>query len=392
MRRICFFTATRAEWGLLAWTARGVQNDSELTLQLLVSGMHLSPEFGMTYEAIEREGFSIDRRVEILLSSDSSVGVSKAMGLAMISFAEAFQDLKPDLLVLLGDRFEVLAAAASATVCRIPIAHFHGGEATYGAFDESFRHAVTKMAHLHFTATETYRQRVTQLGEHPSRVFCVGAPGIENVYRLSLMKEEPFWERVGLPARRHTLLVTYHPVTLEHGCDHQAFSGLLEVLASLDDTNILFTKANADMKGRMINEMIDRYVSDHSHSSVAYTSMGRLFYLSALQFVDGVVGNSSSGLLEAPSFRVATVDIGDRQKGRVRADSVVHCEPSVTGVRAALETVLSPAFRRQLSQVKNPYDGGLVSEKVVPILREFPLEGILKKEFHDIGRSEAGAL
>src|SRR3989338_4133875 len=321
MRKICIITGTRAEYGLLYWLMKEMQSNASLELQVIVTGMHLSPEFGLTYKEIEKE-FSINKKIEMLLSSDTPIGISKSMGLAQISFAEAYEDLSPDIAVVLGDRFEIFSAATAAMIARIPIAHIHGGETTEGAFDEAIRHSVTKMSHLHFVATEEYRQRGIQLGEDPKRVFNFGAPGLDNINNLHLLTKEEFEESIGFKLGMKNLLVTFHPVTLEQSTAKEQFQQLLFALDSLSDTHIIFTKANADTDGRIINYMIDSYVSANSNKSIAFTSLGQLRYLSALQNVDAVVGNSSSGLIEAPSFKIGTINIGDRQKGRIKAASV----------------------------------------------------------------------
>ena len=382
-RKICIITGTRAEYGLLYWLMKEIEADSELELQLIVTGMHLSPEFGLTYKEIEKE-FKIDKKVEILLSSDTPIGISKSMGLAQISFAEAYEELKPDIVVVLGDRYEIFSAVSSAMVARIPIAHLHGGETTEGAFDEAIRHAITKMSHLHFTATDEYRDRVIQLGEHPSRVFNVGGMGIENIKRLKLLSRSEFENSIEFKLNRKNILVTFHPVTLENSTAKEQFQEILNVLDGLEDTHILFTKANSDTDGRVINQMIDRYVNDNPTKSVAFTSLGQLRYLSALQYVDAVVGNSSSGLIEAPSFKIATVDIGDRQKGRIKASSVIDVSNSKSEILGAFEKLYSNSFRLLLQDVKNPYGDGCASSKIIELFRSVDLSSILKKSFYNI--------
>lgn len=383
MKKICVVTGTRAEYGLLYWLMKEIEADSRLQLQLVVTGMHLSPEFGLTYRDIEKE-FVIDKKVEMLLSSDTPVGISKSMGLAQISFAECFDELRPDLLVVLGDRYEIFCAASAATIARIPIAHLHGGETTEGAYDEAMRHGITKMAHLHFTAAEPYRRRVIQLGEHPDRVFNVGGMGIENIRRLALLSKEAFEESVGVSLAPRNLLVTFHPATLENATAQEQFSALLGALSTLEETRILFTKANSDTDGRIINKMIDDYVAAHPDTSAAFASLGQLRYLSALQYVDGVVGNSSSGLIEAPSFGIGTINIGDRQKGRLKAASVIDCAPTEESILDALSRLYSAPFRETLRSVTNPYGEGNASERILEILRQTDFSGLLKKSFYDL--------
>jgi GDP/UDP-N,N'-diacetylbacillosamine 2-epimerase (hydrolysing) len=346
--------------------------------------MHLSPEFGLTYRQIEADGFSIDKKVEMLLSSDSAAGITKSMGLGMIGFADAFTELQPDLVLLLGDRFEIFSAAAAAMVCRIPIAHCHGGEATEGVIDESIRHSITKMSHLHFTATETFRNRVIQLGESPDTVFNVGALGIESINRLSLLNKEQFEESIGFELGKKNLLVTFHPVTLEFNSAETQFRSLLEVLQALPDTKVIFTKANADTDGRIINQMIDEFVRKYPQQAIGFTSLGQLRYLSALQHVDAVVGNSSSGLLEVPTFKKPAVNIGDRQRGRIKAKSVIDCKPDAESINAAIDIALSPAFSASIKNIQNPYGVGNASEKIIDVLKKTEYKGLLKKQFHDL--------
>ncbi|KFN40558.1 MAG: UDP-N-acetylglucosamine 2-epimerase [Sulfuricurvum sp. MLSB] len=383
MRKICVVTGTRAEYGLLYWLMKEIEADPQLQLQLVVTGMHLSPEFGLTYRDIEKE-FPIDKKVEMLLSSDTPIGISKSMGLAQISFAECFDELKPDLLVVLGDRYEIFSAASAAMIARIPTAHLHGGETTEGAYDEAMRHSITKMAHLHFTAAEVYRRRVIQLGEHPDRVFNVGGMGIENIRCLPLLSKEAFEESIGFTLAPKNLLVTFHPVTLENATSEEQFGALLDVLSTLEETCIFFTKANSDTDGRVINRMIDEYVARYPKTSAGFASLGQLRYLSALQYVDGVVGNSSSGLTEAPSFRIGTVNIGDRQKGRLKAASVIDCAPTKEGIMGALDRLYSIPFRESLRSVTNPYGDGNASSKILEILRSTEFSGLLKKSFYDL--------
>ncbi len=382
MKKICVVTGTRAEYGLLYWLMKEIDADPELALQLIVTGMHLSPEFGLTYKEVEKE-FRIDKKIEMLLSSDTPVGISKSMGLAQISFAEAFEEMKPDIVVLLGDRYEIFSAASAALIARIPIAHLHGGETTEGAFDESIRHSITKMAHLHFTAAEKYRRRVIQLGEHPDRVFNVGGMGIENIKRLNLLSKEAFEQSIDFKLGTKNLLVTFHPVTLEESTAKEQFQALLDAIDTLDETRIIFTKANSDTDGRIINHMIDEYVAKNPAKAIGFTSLGQLRYLSALQFVDAVVGNSSSGLLEAPSFKIATVNIGDRQKGRLKASSVIDCAPCKSALLDALARVYSDDFQKNLAHTLNPYGDGKASTQIVDILKNAKFAPLLKKSFYD---------
>lgn len=382
-RKICVVTGTRAEYGLLYWLMKEIESDEALELQIIVTGMHLSPEFGLTYKEIEKD-FKIDKKIEMLLSSDTSIGISKSMGLAQISFAEAYDELNPDIVVVLGDRYEIFSAVSSAMIARIPIAHLHGGETTEGAFDESIRHSITKMSHLHFTATDEYRNRVIQLGEHPSRVFNVGGLGIENIKRLKLLSKEEFENSIDFKLNKKNILVTFHPVTLEKSTAKEQFQELLDAIDELEDTNIIFTKANSDTDGRVINQMIDEYVAKNAHKSVCFTSLGQLRYLSALQYVNAMVGNSSSGLAEAPSFQIGTINIGDRQKGRIKAESVIDCRSNKEAVLEAVQKLYSKQFQDSLKNVKNPYGDGCASEKIIEEIKKTDLSNILKKSFYDI--------
>ncbi|SFV63684.1 UDP-N-acetylglucosamine 2-epimerase [hydrothermal vent metagenome] len=382
-KKICVVTGTRAEYGLLYWLMKEIEEDKDLELQLIVTGMHLSPEFGLTYKEIEKD-FKIDKKIEILLSSDSAIGISKSMGLAQISFAEAYDELNPDVLVVLGDRYEIFSAVSSAMIANIPIAHLHGGETTEGAFDESIRHSITKMSHLHFTATDEYRNRVIQLGEHPSRVFNVGGLGIDNIKKLELLSKEAFEDSIDFKLNKKNILITFHPVTLENSTAQEQFQILLDVVNELKETHIIFTKANSDTDGRIINSMIDKYVNENSHKSVAFTSLGQLRYLSALQYIDAMVGNSSSGLAEAPSFKIGTINIGDRQKGRIMAKSVIDCEIDKVSIKNGFEKLYSIEFQEYLKTVTNPYGKGGASLEIKNTLKNIELKNILKKSFYDL--------
>jgi len=382
--KICIITGTRSEYGLLYWLMKEIQDDTDIELQLIVTGMHLSPEFGLTYNQIEKDGFKIDKKIELLLSSDTTVGVCKSMGLGLISFSEAYVDLKPDMILFLGDRFEIYSAAAAAMISRIPIAHLHGGERTEGAFDEAIRHSITKMSHLHFTATEEYRRRVIQLGEDPSRVFNVGGLGIDNIKKLKLMGKEEFQDSINFKLGPKNLMITFHPVTLEHATARIQFQNLLSALDELEDTRFIFTKPNADTEGRVIVKMIDEYVSKNNHKAIAFVNLGQLRYLSALQFMDGILGNSSSGLTEAPTFKIGTVNIGDRQRGRVKANSVINSKPTKESILSAFKRLYSEEFQEKLRNVKNPYGEGGAAEKIKKVLKEKDLTDILKKQFYDI--------
>jgi len=383
MKKICVVTGTRAEYGLMRWLMRELQADAEFTLQVIATGAHLSPEFGLTAREIEGDGIRIDRSVEMLLSSDTAVGIAKSMGLGMIGFADALNELQPDLVIVLGDRFELLSVVAAALVARIPVAHLHGGEATEGAFDESIRHAITKMSHLHFVAAEPYRRRVVQLGEDPARVFTVGGLGLDNIRRVPLLPRAELEQALDFSFGRRSLMITFHPATLDSASSATQMSELLTALDALADMQLLFTMPNADTESRALIALIEDFVASHANAR-AYTSLGTQKYLSCIAQVDGVLGNSSSGLLEVPSFHKGTINIGDRQGGRLKAASVIDCEPTTASIAAALHTLYSPAFQASLASVVNPYGTGGASAEIVRILRTLPLDGLIKKTFHDL--------
>lgn len=382
-RKICVITGTRAEYGLLRWVMQGIKDDHELTLQVIATGMHLSPEFGLTYREIEKDGFQIDRKIEMLTSSDTPVGIAKSMGLGLIGFADALNELKPDLIVVLGDRFEIFAAVSAALVARIPVAHLHGGETTEGAFDEALRHSITKMSHLHFVAADEYRQRVIQLGEQPEHVFLVGGLGVDNIKQLKLLDRAALEASLDFKLGKKNLLITFHPVTLETSTATDQMTELLAALSPLTDTQLIFTMPNADTDGRALIKMVEQFVAQHPNAR-AYTSLGQLRYLSCIVQMDGVVGNSSSGLAEVPSFKKGTINVGDRQRGRLQAESVINCEPTRQGIAAAFKKFYTADFQASLSQVQNPYGEGGASEKVVQTIKHYALDGIVKKSFYDL--------
>ena len=382
-RKICVVTGTRAEYGLLYWLMKEINVDNALVLQVVVTGMHLSEEFGNTYQQIEKDGFNIDKKVDITLTSDTEVAISKSMGLGVIGFADVFNKLEPDLIVVLGDRFEIFSAVSAAMIAKIPIAHIHGGESTEGLIDEPIRHSITKMSHLHFAATEKYRNRIIQLGENPDRVFNVGGLGIDNINKLNLLPKADFEKVIKFKLGKKNILITFHPVTLEKSTSGFQFQELLDSLSELLHTKIIFTKANSDTDGRIINSMIDDYVANHNNT-VAFKSMGQLNYLSALQFMDAVVGNSSSGIIEAPSFNIGTIDIGDRQKGRIKSNSVISCAPKKKNICNAINKLYSKEFQGKLSNIDNPYGAGGASKEIIKIIKGTKLLNIIKKPFYDL--------
>ncbi len=384
MKKICIVTGSRAEYGLLRPIIDILLDDKEFVVQVLVTGSHLSPDFGLTYKAIEADGINIDKKVEMLLSSDTAEGIVKSMGVGMISFADALADLKPDLILVLGDRYEIFSVVSAALIHKIPVAHLHGGEVTEGAYDESIRHAITKMSHLHFTSAEPHRNRVIQMGEQPSRVFNVGAIGLDNIKALKLLPKDELERALNITLKENSYLVTFHPVTME---DNTAAAQFKELLAAIDtqrDSFFIFTKANADTNGRIINQMIDEYVASNPSTCVAYASMGQLRYLSAMQYVTAVVGNSSSGIIEAPSFGITTINIGDRQKGRMQADSVINVVPE----RKAIETAFIQAVNNRLSErnknIVNPYGEGDTARKIAAVLRDQNFDELVVKKFNDL--------
>lgn len=388
MKKVCIITGSRAEYGILEPLIAKLDKDSEIDLQLIVTGMHLSPEFGLTYRQIEEDGYKIDEKIETVLSSDTSIGISKAMGLGLISFSEAYQRLTPDLVVVLGDRYEIFAAASAAMIGRIPIAHLHGGELTQGAIDEAIRHAITKMSYLHFTSTEEYRQRVVQLGEAPERVFNVGALGVENIKKVELLTKEELEEQINFKFDKAVALVTFHPVTLETKTSKEQFECLLEAMDDFPNLKIIFTKANADTDGRIINDMIDNYVKKNTGRCIAFTSMGQRRYLSALKYSSIVIGNSSSGIIEAPSFYIPTINIGDRQQGRIKAKSVIDCRTDMSEIKKATQRGLLEILKEQKTDGLNPYEKENTSDQIILHIKAFlNRECInLKKQFYDIKR------
>lgn len=380
-RKICIVTGSRAEYGLLYWLMKEIQADPDLQLQIVATGMHLSPEFGLTYKVIEEDGFILDAKVEMLLASDTPIGIAKSMGLGVIGFADTLGLLRPDILVLLGDRYEILAAAQAAMVARIPIAHIAGGDVTEGAFDEAIRHCITKIAHLHFVTNEISARRVRQLGENPEYIFNVGSPGLDCIKRIKLIGSSELEETLDFKFMEKNLLVTFHPVTLETQPAETQFQELLTALDNLgENIGIIFTKPNADTGGRAIIRLLDSYVATHPNAR-AFTSLGQALYLSVMSQVDAVVGNSSSGLYEAPSFGKPTVNIGDRQKGRLQASSVINCAQEAGAITEAILLALAS----DCSDSINPYGDGSGSARIKDSLKQIiEPSALLKKHFFDL--------
>lgn len=385
MRKICVFTGTRAEYGILSDLMKLIDNDESLKLQIVATNMHLSPEFGLTYREIENDGFVIDKKVEMLLSSDTQIGTVKSMGLGAIGFADALNDLSPDLIVILGDRFEMLVAAQSALIFKVPIAHLYGGEITEGAYDDSIRHAITKMSHLHFTSTEEYRHRVIQMGEAPERVFHVGALGIDNILRERIMSLKELEESLSFSLGDKFLVVTFHPVTMESCTAEEQCKALLNVLEKeISQYKILFTLPNSDTNGRIIISLIRSFVNTYSDRSIAVTSLGKHRYYAALKYATAVIGNSSSGLVEVPAFHIPTLNIGDRQKGRCRGDSVVDCAATNIGINKGMSIVLSEAVRNKAKYSESPYYKQGVLHSIFDVISTYPLGNLLNKTFYNL--------
>ncbi|GAA3910667.1 UDP-N-acetylglucosamine 2-epimerase [Litoribacillus peritrichatus] len=382
MKKVAVFTGTRAEYGLLYWLLKDIQSDLDLTLQLLVSGMHLSPEFGETYTQIENDGFQIDEKIEILLSSNSAVGTAKSMGLGVLGFTDALDRLKPDVLVILGDRFEALAAAQTAMLLRIPIVHLHGGEITEGAYDDAIRHSITKLSYLHCTSTEEYRQRVIQLGELPERVHNVGAIGLDHLKRSKLMSVSELSKSLGFELCQPYFVVTYHPVTLGSEAPEESFQALLDALNQYPDHQVILTYPNADDGGRRIIPMLKDYAATSSLRVLAIASLGQQRYLSAIQSAAVVIGNSSSGVIEVPAFGVPTVDIGQRQQGRLAAKSVLHADAEFHSIVEAIERALSGKYKSLDERIVNPYGQGDVSSQIIKLIKSLDFDPC--KSFYDL--------
>ena len=383
-RKICVITGSRAEYGLLRWVMQGIKDEPTLTLQVIATGMHLSPQFGNTYQEIEDDGFAIDRRVEMLTGSDTPVGIAKSMGNGLIGFADALNELNPDLIVVLGDRFEIFSAVSAALVARIPVAHIHGGELTEGNFDDALRHSITKMSHLHFVAANEYRNRVIQLGESSERVFNVGGLGVDNIAKTKLMGRDQLESELQFEFQERNLLVTFHPVTLKSDSGVDQLSELLAALDSFPDIGLIFTKPNADTSGQLMAQLIEKYVNSRANAK-SYASLGAVRYLSTLACVDGVVVNSSSGILEAPSCRVGTVNIGDRQRGRLQAASVISCTSNQEVIENAIRQLMSEDFKHIVQNVVSPFGDCGASERIVQIIKNQTNQSFNPKQFVDSG-------
>jgi UDP-hydrolysing UDP-N-acetyl-D-glucosamine 2-epimerase len=385
MRKITVVTGTRAEYGLLYWIIKGVHNDPALALQLIVTGMHLSPEFGLTLETIEKDGFPIADKVEMLLSSDTETAIATSMGLGIIGFAKAYERLKPEIIVVLGDRFEIFSAVSAAVPFRIPVAHIHGGESTEGAIDEQFRHSITKMSHMHFPSTKKYAERIGQMGEISENIFCYGAPGLDNIHKLKLLNKEQLAHDLNLPARKQWALVTYHPETLEKDKAKIHIEAILESIKKFTDIYWIFTSPNADTEGRIIKKTIEDHVRHNSMNSKLFDSLGQLKYLSLLKNSIVMVGNSSSGIIEAPSFRLPVINTGNRQNGRIKAGNVIDVlNFEKAEIVTVIQKAISKEFKDSLNKIENPYGDGNTSDKIVEVLKAYSLSDILRKKFRDL--------
>ena len=382
-RKICVVTGSRAEYGLLYWLMKEIQVDADLELQIIATGSHLSPEFGLTYKLIEEDGFQIHEKIEMLLSSDTAVGITKSLGLAIIGFADAFERLKPDLVVLLGDRYEIFAVAQAAMLASIPIAHIAGGEVTEGAVDEAIRHSVTKMSQLHFVAAEVYRRRVLQLGETPEKVYNFGHTAMDNIAKMELLSRQALEETLKIKFRESVFLVTYHPVTLGTKDVNYLMHNLFMALDSFPDATVIITKPNADKGGREIIKLLDIYAGERSERIHVFTSLGQLRYLSLVKVSDIVIGNSSSGIVEAPFLKVPTINIGERQRGRIMASSIISCDDTSESILSSIKYGLSPGFRENIQSTQSLYGQAGASRKIKNIIKEADLKNITYKKFCD---------
>ena len=384
-RKVCFFTGTRAEYGIMSRLMRLVKDSETCDIQIIATNMHLSPEFGLTYKEIEADGFRIDKKVEMLLSSDTANGTVKSMGLATIGFADALEDLKPDLAVILGDRYEMLAAAQSCLIYKIPVAHLYGGEITLGAYDDAIRHAISKLSHLHFTSTEEYRRNIIQMGENPDRVFYVGSLGVDNIKNEPIMSRKQLSESLNFNLLDKFILVTFHPVTMENLTAENQIVDLLKAFENIiGDYKILFTLPNSDTGGRIIISKIEDFVNSHSDRAFAIDSLGKKRYYSALKYATVVVGNSSSGLVEAPSFKIPTLNIGSRQEGRARGASILDVNANYNEISKGLTKVLSSEYQKIAKTSTNPYEKAGTLENIFDVIEKYPLDGLVKKEFYKI--------
>ena len=387
MKKVCVITGNRAEYGLLYWTLKALKNEPEIDLKICVTGMHLSPEFGLTYKQIEADGFTIDYKVETLLSSDTGCGITKSIGVGIIGFADAFQVLQPDIILVVGDRYEILSAVIASLAFRIPIAHCHGGELTFGAIDDSIRHSITKMSHIHFVSTTDYQNRIIQLGEAKENIHVVGALGLENI-KHQLITKSAFEKKIGKNLANQNFLITYHPETLSNISVEEQMKALFDSLDQFPDAFLIFTQPNADHFGRLISQKIEAYVLANKQRAVFYSTLGRKAYLTALSLVDLVIGNSSSGIIEAPSFNTPTINIGDRQKGRIQSATVINCPIDAKAIKNTINQGLEMIQNKNIFKSKNPYEGDRTSFLILDKILSTPLDNLLVKSFNDLNFSD----
>jgi GDP/UDP-N,N'-diacetylbacillosamine 2-epimerase (hydrolysing) len=384
MHRLCVVTGTRAEYGLLSGLIRALCSSPLFKLNIVATGQHLSPEFGFTQSEIIDDGFRIDASIETLISGDSPTAISKSICLGLAGFADYFKHSRPDILIILGDRFEIFPAVLAAFLAGVPIAHINGGESTAGAFDEALRHSISKMAWWHFVAAEEYKNRVIQLGEDPDRVFNVGSLSADNIRDTVLLDRADLICETNIPLKKKNLLITYHPETLSSENAEVPFQALLDALDKLDDTCLIFTMPNSDSRGRLLWSMTKAFVSQRQTHRICFASLGTKLYLSTLNLIDGVVGNSSSGLTEAPTFSIGTINIGDRQKGRLRAASVIDCQATADSILKALDHLYTDDFRKTLESAQNPYGTPDAATNILNILSSTRIPENLSKTFFDI--------
>ena len=384
MKDICIITSSRADFGIISGLVSKLSISKFFKLKLIVTGMHLSEEYGLTINEIEQKGFYIYKRVKMSLDNDSTSSTAKAIGVGIMGFADIFDSFKPDFVVIVGDRYEMLAAGISAMIANLPIVHIGGGEVTQGSFDEAIRHSLTKMSHFHFVSTESYRKRVIQLGEKEDTVFNVGSLSIENLKRIELIDKKQLEKKIEFSFGKKNIIVTYHPETKKIGSEKDDFKQLINALNTLNDINIIFTEPNSDPNRNIISIMIKKFVLENKHRTKIYKSMGYINYLSTLQFVDGVVGNSSSGITEAPSFRIGTVNIGNRQAGREKASSIIDCDFNKKNIINSIDLLYNAEFHKVLKTVKNPYEGDSPSEKIINVLKNYNGFEYIEKFFYDL--------
>lgn len=380
--KICVITGTRAEYGLLKLLMNEIKNNKKFKLQLIVTGSHLSSLHGNTYKEIINDGFFIDSKCKILTKDDSEQGVINSMAKAVVLISKSLKELKPNLVMMLGDRYELLSAASCCNIMKIPIAHIHGGETTEGAFDEAIRHSITKMSHLHFVAHKNYRNRVIQLGENPKNVFNIGGLGVDNISKLKLLNKVSLSKLLNIEFNKKNILVTYHPETLGNFKEKDNLMNLLNVLERLKNTNFFFTMPNADTNNKIIFNLISHFCNNNKNA-YAFNSLGQLRYYSMLKCVDAVIGNSSSGILEAPSFNIGTINLGDRQKGRIQSKSVINSGYSQTDILNAIKLLYSKSFQNKLKKTTNPYGPKGAAKKIIKILENIK-EFKMKKIFYNI--------